>query len=121
MMEAIKMLDDRVRETAAMSREKGVFFGSGSDVGGNPLAPHDFSMAQELELLVNDYGFSPMEALTIVTRNNARILRWEHELGTLEPGKLADFVILSGNPLENISNVRKVEAVYKGGEQIKIC
>ena len=66
MMKAIKMLDARVRETAALGREKGVFFGSGSDAGGNPLAPHDFSMARELELLV-DYGFSPLEALTIVT------------------------------------------------------
>jgi imidazolonepropionase-like amidohydrolase len=119
MLGALKILDTRVRESAALAREKGVFIGSGSDAGGNPLAPHDFSMAQELEQLV-DYGFSPMEALTIVTRNNARILRWDHEIGTLEPGKLADFVILSGNPLEKISHVRQVEAVYKGGERIKI-
>ncbi|MGQ9849947.1 MAG: amidohydrolase family protein, partial [Aggregatilineaceae bacterium] len=62
-----------------------------------------------------DHGFSALEALSIVTRNNARILRWENDLGTLEAGKLADFVVLSADPLDNISNVRAVEAVYQGG------
>lgn len=119
MVKALDILDARVRQTAGLGREKGVFFGSGSDAGGNPLSPHDFSMAQELERLV-DYGFSPMEAISIATRNNARILRWDSELGTLEPGKLADFVILTENPLDNISNVRKIEAVYKGGEKVSI-
>lgn len=116
MLPALKVLDARVRQSAALAREKGVFIGSGSDAGGNPLAPHDFSMAQELEQLV-DYGFSPMEAITIVTRNNAHILRWDDQIGTLEPGKLADFVLLSANPLDDISNVRQVEAVYKGGQE----
>jgi imidazolonepropionase-like amidohydrolase len=120
MMQAFNILDTRVRQTAALGRDKGVFFGSGSDAGGNPLSPHDFSMAQELERLV-DYGFSPLEAISIVTAHNARILRWDNELGTLEAGKLADFVILAQNPLENISNVRKVEAVYKEGEKVEIC
>ncbi len=107
-------LSARMRESVQIARAKGVFIGAGSDAGGNPLAPHNFSMARELELLV-DHGFSPLEALTIVTRNNARILRWENELGTLEPGKLADFVLLSANPVEHISHVRAVEAVYQGG------
>lgn len=115
--EPLKVLRERMRETVALAREKGVFIGSGSDAGGNPLAPHDFSMARELEELV-DHGFSPLEALTVVTRNNARILRWEKELGTLEPGKLADFVILAGDPLADISNVRQVEAVYKGEQKV---
>ncbi len=55
-----------------------------------------------------------------MTANNARILRWDHELGTLEAGKLADFVLLTGNPLETISNVRNVEAVYKGGAKVEV-
>ncbi len=74
-------------------------------------------MAQELEELV-DYGFSPMEAITIATRNNAHILRWEQDLGTLEPGKLADFAVLTDDPLANISNVRNVEAVFKEGKSV---
>lgn len=108
-------LSKRTSESISLARDKGVFIGCGTDAGGNALAPHDWAMAKELEMLVVN-GFTPMEALCIVTRNNARVLRWEKELGTLEAGKFADFVILGANPLENISNVRKVEAVYKGGQ-----
>lgn len=110
-------LSKRTSEAISIARAKGVYIGCGSDAGGNALAPHDFSMAKELELLVKN-GFSPLEALTIVTCHNARILRWEKDLGTLEAGKLADFVILGANPLEDIANVRKVESVYKGGQRV---
>lgn len=111
-------ITERTRESIRIAREKGVLIGSGSDAGGNPLAPHDFSMARELACLV-DAGFSPLEALTIVTRNNARILRWENDLGTLEAGKLADFVVLDADPLDDINNVRAVAAVYQGGALIQ--
>lgn len=112
----LEILRAHVRGSVILARQKGVFIGSGSDAGGNPLAPHDFSMARELEELV-DHGFSPLEAITIATRNNARILRWDQELGTLEAGKLADFVLLAADPVENIANVRQVERVYKGGHR----
>jgi imidazolonepropionase-like amidohydrolase len=74
-----EMLRERTHESINIAREKGVFIGCGSDAGGNALAPHDFSMAKEAELLVAN-GFSEMEALTIVTHNNARVLRWEGDL-----------------------------------------
>lgn len=104
----------RVAESVALARQAGVLIGSGSDAGGNALTPHDFSMARELEELVR-LGCSPMEAIAIATRNNARILRWEHDLGTLEAGKLADMVVLAADPTADIANVRRVEAVYQGG------
>ena len=94
-----------------------MFIGSGSDAGGNPLAPHDFSMAREAEILVEN-GFTPLEVLTIITRNNARVLRWDNEIGTLEPGKFADVVVLAADPLVDISNLRTVETVYRGGVRI---
>ena len=106
------------RRHIVMARRKGVFIGSGSDAGGNPLSPHNYSMARELEMLVEN-GIPEMEALTIVTRNNAKVLRWDKELGTLEAGKFADFVILNANPLDNISNVRQIDSVYKGGEKVE--
>lgn len=108
------IVGEHVQNAMNVARAKGVFVGSGTDAGGNALAPHDFSMAREMEGLVEG-GFSPLEVLSIVTRNNAKILRWDNELGTLEPGKLADFVLLNADPLANISNVRQVDAVYKGG------
>lgn len=113
-------LRKRMSESTRLARAKGVFVGLGSDAGGNGLAPHDFCMAREMEMLVED-GYTPMEALTIATCNNARILRWEKDLGTLEAGKFADFVVLSANPLDDISNVRKVDAVYKGGERVALA
>ena len=115
---AIDALRPHLQQAAAIARHKELLVGSGSDAGGNALAPHDFSMAQELAELVN-YGFTPMQALVIATRNNARILRWDRDLGTLEAGKLADFVVLTADPLADISNVRQIEAVYKGGERIE--
>jgi len=102
------------RALIELARAKGVHLGSGSDAGGNPLAPHRFSMARELELMV-EYGIAPMEALTIATCNNARVLRWENEIGSVETGKLADLLLLEADPLADIKNVRKVTAVYKGG------
>ena len=113
-----EMLRVRTHESIQIAREKGVFIGIGSDAGGNALAPHDFSMAKEAELLVEN-GFSPSEALTIVTKNNARVLRWDDEIGTLEASKFADVLVLEANPLDDIRNLRAVSAVYKGGERIK--
>lgn len=107
----------QIRETIALARAKGVFLGSGSDAGGNPLAPHHYSMARELELLVEN-GIPEMEAIGIVTMNNAKILRWENDIGSIEPGKLADLLVIDGDPLADIRNVRKVAAVYKGGEKV---
>lgn len=107
----------QIRKTIDLARTKGVFLGSGSDAGGNPLAPHRYSMARELELLVEN-GIPEMEALTIVTHNNAKVLRWDDEIGSVESGKLADLLVIDGDPLADIKNVRKVAAVYKGGERV---
>jgi len=58
---------------------------------------------------------TPREALEAATVVGARTLGRERDLGTLEPGKLASFVVLGGNPLEDISNFRRVEVVVKRG------
>lgn len=112
-----EVLRKRTLESIRIARDKGVFIGIGSDAGGNALAPHDFSMAKEAAHLV-EAGFTPLEALTIVTKNNARVLRWEHEIGTLEAGKFADLVVLDANPLDDIRNLRSVAAVYKAGVRV---
>lgn len=107
----------QIRKTIDLARSKGIFLGSGSDAGGNPLAPHRFSMARELEMLVEN-GIPEMEALTIVTGNNAKILRMEKDIGTVEAGKFADLLVIDADPLQNISNVREISTVYKGGEVV---
>lgn len=107
----------QIRKTIDLARSKGVFIGCGSDAGGNPLSPHNFSMARELEMLVEN-GIPEMEAILIVTRNNAKILRWDKEIGTIEAGKYADLIVIDGDPLASISNVRKVTSVYKAGDLV---
>lgn len=108
---------EQIRKTIDLARSKGVFLGSGTDAGGNPLAPHRHSMARELELMVEN-GIPEMEAITIATLNNAKILKWDHEIGTVEAGKFADLLVIDGDPLADIKNVKNVVAVYKGGEKV---
>ena len=56
-----------------------------------------------------------MEALVAATRNAAMVIGVEDQLGTVEAGKLADLLILTANPLDDINNIRKIETiVYKG-------
>lgn len=73
-----------------------------------------FSLHDELVLLVQA-GLTPLEALQTATLNPARFLGREHDFGTVAPGKMADLVLLDANPLEDISNTSKIEAVvYQG-------
>ena len=65
-------------------------------------------------------GISEMDALIAATRNCADLLGMLDELGTVEEGKVADLVVVSDNPLENISNIRKVKMVFKDGVSVDL-
>ena len=69
---------------------------------------------QELELFV-EAGLTPLEALQAATRNGARVLQKEQELGTVQVGKLADLLILDANPLENIAHTQRIHRVISKG------
>ena len=91
----------------------GIRFLAGTDSaceGGLP----GFSLHEELRLLV-EAGFTPFEALRTATINPANFMRRERDLGTIETGKLADLVLLDANPLTDISNTRKINAVVANG------
>ncbi len=107
----------QIRQTIALARAKGIFLGIGTDAGGNPLAPHNFSMARELELLV-DNDLTALEAISIGTRNNAEILDMADDIGTVEAGKYADLLLTNADPLVDIRNLRDVAAVVKGGKKV---
>ena len=95
------------------AHEAGVSFLAGTDCGGVPYLYYGFSLHDELALLV-DAGFTPMQALQAATRDPARFLALE-DVGTVEAGKRADLVLLSADPLADIHNSQKIEAVILGG------
>ena len=70
----------------------------------------------ELELMV-DSGLTPMQAIVAATRSGAEFLKAK-DLGTLEPSKWADLIVLGQNPLANIRNTRTIEAVYIAGNKV---
>jgi imidazolonepropionase-like amidohydrolase len=76
-----------------------------------------FSLHDELELFVKA-GLNPMEALQTATRNPATYFGLIDMVGTVETGKKADLVLLEANPLENISNTKKISAVIVNGRLI---
>ncbi|MEP7382369.1 MAG: amidohydrolase family protein [Gemmatimonadota bacterium] len=89
--------------------EAGVPIVAGTDEG----VP-GFSVYREVELFTQ-FGMTPLEAIQSASLVGARAMGAADSLGTLEPGKLADLIVLDGNPLEQISNIRRVDLVMKGG------
>jgi len=94
----------------------GVIIGVGSD-GGSTLDFPGLMIHREIELLV-EAGLSPMDAIVAATHNGALALRKGDELGTVEPGRLADLMLVSANPLEDVRNLRKIDRLMLNGEWV---
>lgn len=103
---------ERKLERFAVMWKAGVPVAAGSD-NGSPLAPHG-DIVTELQLLVQA-GLTPYDALAAATVNAARLLRLDAEIGTVEPGKRADLVILGADPLQDVQAARRVHSVMKDG------
>jgi imidazolonepropionase-like amidohydrolase len=88
-----------------------IVVGSHSDV---PHAKRGWAYQRELELLVQS-GLTPMQALVAGTMQNARYFHISDRLGSIEAGKLADLVLVDGDPLQNISNMRRIKRVMLNG------
>jgi imidazolonepropionase-like amidohydrolase len=91
----------------------GVLMLAGSDALDHFVFPGE-SLHKELELLQDD-GFTPIQALQSATRGAARFLGREKEFGSVAVGQQADLVLVNADPLQNISNTRKISAVIRGG------
>ena len=89
----------------------------GTDAPEPQVAP-GYSLHTEMELLVES-GMSPSSVLQAATRVNAEVLREENHLGSIEPGKLADLVLLRADPLEDIRNTRQIDHVINRGEVLR--
>ena len=97
-----------------LMHEAGVPIGAGTDTPIGFAAP-GYSLHSELEMLVRA-GLPPIEALRAATVRPAEFFGLEANLGTIEPGKWADLVLLSENPLDDITATRSVQAVVTKGE-----
>jgi imidazolonepropionase-like amidohydrolase len=71
----------------------------------------------ELQLLVQA-GLTPLQAITVGTRNAAQLLHVSKEFGTLTPGLRANFIVLEKNPAEDIRNTETIVSVWKDGKQV---
>lgn len=98
------------RASMKAAREAGVTFVMGGDVG---VFAHGDN-ALEMELLVREYGFTPLEVLRQATSGNAAIFHLS-DRGSVRPGLLADLVAVTGDPTRDITAVRRIKLVMKGG------
>ena len=90
----------------------GVKIAFGTDVGGFSW---DINPAVQFKTMVK-LGMAPADAIRSATTTPAELLGWQDSVGTIEPGKFADIIAVPGNPLDDISQLEKVNFVMKGGE-----
>lgn len=87
----------------------------GTDPTGNGGTIAGYGNWRAIELLVEADGFTPLEAIKIATLNGAIALGFDKTLGTIETGKVADLLVVDGDPSTSISDIRKVMFVFKAG------
>ena len=111
-----KATQDEAALSLKMAYEAGVPIAMGSDVG----TPLNFHGENGLEIFwMAHAGMTPMDAIVAATRNAARSLGWDAWLGTLEPGKVADLIVVDANPLEDLrilADTSHLQFVMKDGE-----
>lgn len=103
----------KVLQLTKMMHDSGVDILSGTDIPNFGLVPGE-SLHHELELLANA-GIKPMDIIKIATHNGAEALGIINQTGTIEPGKQADILILSANPVDNIENTKRIDSVISNG------
>jgi imidazolonepropionase-like amidohydrolase len=105
------------KENLKRLADAGVRIGYGTDSG--VLTRFEgFGEHKELELMV-EAGMTPAQVITAATKSSAEFLGQQDNLGTLETGKWADLIILGGDPLADIRNSRKIDAVYVAGNKVQ--
>ena len=108
-VEGLQMVIDTLLKLIGALHKAGIPIVAGTDVG---VPGH--TLHRELELYVKA-GLTPLEAIQAATITPARVMKLENEVGTIQAGKRADVIVLDANPLDNISNIRRVRLVVTQG------
>jgi imidazolonepropionase-like amidohydrolase len=107
--DGLRMVVDVLLKITGALQRAGVPIVAGTDVG---VPGH--TLHRELELYVKA-GMTPLQAIAAATITPARVMKLDNEVGTIEAGRRADLIVLDANPLDNISNIRKVRLVMTQG------
>ncbi|MEO1241990.1 MAG: amidohydrolase family protein [Pseudomonadota bacterium] len=105
---AYRVAYDKILETLTMMHERGIFLVPGTDLGGA------FNLHREVELF-QEFGFTQAEALKRATYDMAGYMGFGGDLGSIEPGKLADFFLVPGDPTQDIKAIKTIALVSRGG------
>jgi imidazolonepropionase-like amidohydrolase len=108
---------NKVLQLTKIMHEKGMQILSGTDIPNFNLVPGK-SLHHELGLLA-EAGIKPMDIIKIATQNGAEALSIINQTGTIEPHKQADILVLPANPVEDIKNIEKLDAVFSNGRIIE--
>lgn len=106
---AYKAAFDKILATLSLMHQRGIFIVPGTDLGGA------FELHRELELF-SKIGMSNAQVLRRASYDMANYLAQGEQLGSIEPGKLADFFLVPGNPLADLREIKKVAMVAKDGQ-----
>lgn len=94
--------------------DAGILVALGTDSGATPVRVQGFAEHMELMLMVQA-GLTPLQAISVATKNAAQLLRISDDHGTLEVGKKANFIVLEKDPSQDIRNTQMIRAVWKNG------
>ena len=117
--QAIKKALEQANRNVKILSDGGAPVAMGTDSGAGDGRWQGYFEHVELELMVKA-GLTPMQALVAATGSAARVMKIDDQLGTLQPGKRADLVVLRANPLSDIKNTRQLDAVWIGGRRIEV-
>ena len=113
--------NEAIRESHRASFQRciaaGVKIAAGTDAGGGDPMRHG-NIVRELEVMV-ETGLQPMQAIEAATRVAAELVGTIDDVGTIEVGKQADFILVDGDPLSDVRDLRNLWAVYQGGRRIR--
>ena len=108
-----------IRQVIPRFHDAGVSIVVGTDAPWPYLIP-GFSIHDELEMLTGS-GLTAAQVLTAATREASRRLGVNHLTGTLQPGKTADLLIVKGNPISDINDIRRVREVFRAGQRVDLA